>query len=113
MALTYDHTATITRPGDHSAAALDDYGQPTSSIDATEIYDGAIDWQDKSAYIRRTATGDQKLDDVFDGYFPDGLFPQTIKIDDHISTTIKGQAKTGRVISVDYLEESIEAEFQA
>lgn len=110
MSLSYPHTATITRPGDATGASLDDFGQPTSSIDPVAIYSGVMDFQDigpRRLEILRNNTGDESLRDVMDGYFPDGVFPTTIKVDDDVSTTIRGQTFTGRVLAVDDMEESI------
>ena len=117
MSISYKHTAAITRPGDASAATLDDFGQPTATVSATQVYSGKIDWQDfenrrQLTDVRRTDVGSESLRDAMDGYFPPNKFPNAVRPDDFVTSTINGNAKEGRILSVDYLEESIVVRWQ-
>lgn len=112
MSLQYIHTAVIARPDSYSGAT-DDFGQPTEATTETTVYSGSCDFQDISAHILRSKSGDQSLKDDMDLFFPDGLFPASIAIDDRVSATISGAARLGRVVSVDYLEESVVVRWQS
>jgi len=118
MRITYDHIATIKRPGDSTGLATDDFGQPTTAPADVTVYDeGAIDWQDFSSkeqmsHMYRSTTGDELLRDAMTGYFPPNKFPTGILEGDFVTSTIRGNAKEGHVLSVDYLEESIVVRWQ-
>jgi len=118
MRLSYDHIATIKRPGDSTGLATDDFGQPTTAPDDIIVYDAdAIDWQDFSSkemmsQMYRSSTGDQLLRDAMTGYFPPGKFPASVQEGDFVESTIRGNAKEGHVLSVDSLEESIVVRWQ-
>lgn len=112
MSLEYLHTALITRL-DEGSGALDDYGQPAVDPVATTIYSGAIDFQDISMHVRRSKVGSESLDDLMDAYFPPGLFPNDIEVDDYVAATINEVARVGRVFEVDYLEESLTVRWQS
>lgn len=104
MSIPYDHTATVIRLGvADSGDPRDDFGQPVTPATNTTVYSGSVDLQDMSFEEIRRRTGDESIKAANWVYFPEAVFPATIRTDDRITVTGEGVSVQGVVHTVDRL----------